>query len=131
MALQPDGKVVLGGALTPEEGGQSIEFGLLRYSSLGVPPDETPPATMITRIVVNSNKGKAKVRFTGSDQGQPQSHPITFRCRLDGRGYAPCSSPKRYRNLRAGRHKIRVRARDKAGNLDPTPASRTFRITSP
>jgi len=55
----------------------------------------------------------------------------TFECRLDassGGAWAPCSSPKDYTGLAEGPHKFEVRAIDPAGNADPTPALRSFRV---
>jgi hypothetical protein len=42
---------------------------------------------------------------------------LEFACELDGGNVRPCTSPKVYRDLGKGRHKVRVRARDTAGNL--------------
>ena len=51
-----------------------------------------------------------------------------FQCKLDGGAWKACSSPKTYRNLKKGRHTIRVRAIDKVGNVDASPAVKTFRV---
>jgi len=37
---------------------------------------------------------------------------VAYRCRLDGKPYAPCRSPRVYRNLAVGRHTFRVLAVD-------------------
>ena len=44
---------------------------------------------------------------------------------LDGGGFAS-PRPQSYRGLAAGRHRFQVRATDPAGNMDPTPASRSW-----
>src|SRR5204862_8158660 len=44
-----------------------------------------------------------------------------FECRLDGGGWSSCSSPKPYSGLADGAHTFDVRAKDGAGNVDPTP----------
>jgi hypothetical protein len=54
--------------------------------------------------------------------------PATFACRLDGRAWSRCVSPKRYRGLAPGRHAFRVAARDKGGLVDPSPAVRRFKV---
>ena len=57
------------------------------------------------------------------------SQPGTsFECKLDSGSYAPCSSPKTTSHLTDGSHTFSVRAKDSAGNIDPTPASRTFTV---
>jgi hypothetical protein len=86
-------------------------------------PDTTSPQT---KIVAGPGRGLggriAAFRFRSSE---PRS---TFRCKLDRRKAARCRSPKRYRRLRPGRHVFRVWATDAAGNKDPTPARRRFRV---
>jgi hypothetical protein len=67
----------------------------------------------------------ATFRFGSSEAGS------TFLCRLDGKPFRGCRSPRTYRRLKPGRHAFRVKARDGAGNLDLTPAIRRFRIPRP
>jgi hypothetical protein len=52
----------------------------------------------------------------------------SFQCRLDGGGFAACSSPKSYTGLSDGAHNFEVRAVDAAGNVDPTPAQGTWTV---
>jgi hypothetical protein len=57
------------------------------------------------------------------------SQPGTsFECKLDSGSYLPCSSPRTTSYLADGSHTFSVRARDSAGIVDPTPASRTFTV---
>jgi hypothetical protein len=42
--------------------------------------------------------------------------------------FKKCSSPKTYKKLKPGKHVFKVRAIDKAHNVDPTPAKRKFTI---
>ena len=64
------------------------------------------------------------VRFSGTDANTP----LTFQCRIDAGAFSGCNSGKVFRGLAAGAHTIRVRAKDQAGNLDPTPASQGFSV---
>jgi hypothetical protein len=73
-----------------------------------------PSGTVFTR--------SATFRFRSSEPGS------TFSCKLDARRWRRCTSPKTYRDLARGDHVFRVRARDVAGNVDPTPASRVWSI---
>jgi hypothetical protein len=63
---------------------------------------------------------RAKFRWRASE-------PTEFECRLDRAEYEDCDSPDRFRVSR-GRHRFRVRAIDLAGNVDPTPAKRMWRV---
>jgi hypothetical protein len=81
--------------------------------------DLTKPETTVTRLTIA--RRTAKVLFKSSEPG-------TFECKLDGGGWKACASGKTFSGLRAGAHTIRVRAKDRAGNLDPSPAAKTFRI---
>jgi hypothetical protein len=57
----------------------------------------------------------------------------TFECRLDGAAYSTCTfaKTKSYTKLSNGSHTFDVRATDGAGNVDATPASRTFSVEMP
>ncbi|MEA2498301.1 MAG: hypothetical protein QOH26_706 [Actinomycetota bacterium] len=52
----------------------------------------------------------------------------TFKCKMDGRAYKKCTSPKAYGRLSFGKHVFSVKAIDKGGHADPTPAKREFKI---
>jgi hypothetical protein len=92
--------------------------------------DTTAPTTTITKRppkLIETDRRKAKVKFSfGSDE--PGS---SFKCKLDNKPYKPCGSPKTYR-IKATespkKHTFRVRAIDAAGNVDPTPAKRSFKV---
>jgi hypothetical protein len=106
-------------------GGQMPFLGAAALSP--VPTHPTPPATApntrITRVSVNGRTRQATVRFTGSGTGR-----LRFLCRLDRGPWKACRSPWSLRRLARGRHVISVRAVDPAGRVDPTPASKTFKL---
>src|SRR5204863_230668 len=57
----------------------------------------------------------------------------TFECKLDGPGaatgtFTSCTTPKQYANLADGSYTFSVRATDAAGNVDATPATRSFTL---
>jgi subtilisin family serine protease len=51
-----------------------------------------------------------------------------YHCRVDAAAFAPCASPFTTAPLANGPHTFAVRAVDRAGNLDPTPATRAFTV---
>jgi hypothetical protein len=51
-----------------------------------------------------------------------------YECSLDGAGFASCASPVDLVSLAVGAHTFRVRARDGAGTVDATPASRKWTV---
>jgi sugar lactone lactonase YvrE len=85
-------------------------------------PDTLPPDTSLRASKINQARRKATFRFSSSE---PSS---TFLCKLDGKAFTACISPKTYRHLKPGSHKFRVEARDAAGNIDPTPLIKKFKI---
>jgi hypothetical protein len=82
----------------------------------------TPPETTITKGPKKTHKRRPKFKFGASEPG------TTFRCQLDGRAFARCSSPYAPPKLSLGRHVLRVVAVDSLGNADPTPATRKFKV---
>jgi hypothetical protein len=53
---------------------------------------------------------------------------VRYECRLRGAGFVPCTQSITTAPLRDGAYTLEVRARDAAGNVDPTPAERNFRV---
>jgi streptogramin lyase len=87
--------------------------------------DTTPPTTKITRGPgKNLAQRKAKFSFTSSE---PNSR---FTCKLDKAKPKPCTPPKLYKSLKAGRHTFKVWATDPAGNKAVAPATHRFKVPS-
>jgi hypothetical protein len=115
-------------SLTPKpaycELGAAIGVACLDTPGPPDPPDNEAPETTID----SGPQGKttnASPSFTFSSEPN-----ATFECRLDSGSWSSCTSPKSYLNLAAGTHVFEVRATDQAGNIDPTPAARSFKVTS-
>jgi Ca2+-binding RTX toxin-like protein len=90
------------------------------------PADTRPPRTRITAHppkLIRTSKSRKRVvfRFASNERGS------RFRCKLDGKPYRPCVSPRAY-TVALGRHAVRIAAIDPAGNVDPTPALVRFRL---
>jgi CSLREA domain-containing protein len=84
------------------------------------PPDQ-PPQTKIAKLKKKAH-GSAQLKFSSNEAGS------TFQCKLDGKSFKACRSPKTYSNLKPGKHVFAVRAIDPAGNVDPSPAKKKFTI---
>jgi len=82
------------------------------------PPNTSIPKAPPTRLAART----ARFRFRSSEARS------TFQCSLDGKRFRACSARKAYRGLTRGRHVLRVRAKDRAGNLDRTPARYGWRV---
>ena len=67
----------------------------------------------------------ARFGFTGSPAGG------SYECRLDGSLYSDCASGRSYSGLRPGTHTFAVRAVDSTGNVDASPATRTWTVQAP
>jgi PPIC-type PPIASE domain len=52
----------------------------------------------------------------------------TFECSLDNSAFAACTPPQQYAGLSDGPHTLTVRAVDRVGNTDATPATRGWTI---
>ncbi|HET6997469.1 MAG TPA: S8 family serine peptidase [Solirubrobacterales bacterium] len=88
--------------------------------------DTTPPQTSIVkhppkRISTLRKKVRGVFRFGSDEQG------ATFVCKVD-RGLLRVCNSRIVRRFGAGKHVVQVRARDRVGNVDPTPAVFRFRV---
>jgi hypothetical protein len=90
--------------------------------SLTVNSDRTAPNTRITRGPARVTfKPVAKFRFVSSEGLS------TFQCKVDKGAWQRCKSPAKYK-VKPGRHVFKVRAKDRNGNVDPTPAQFGWRV---
>jgi large repetitive protein len=92
------------------------------------PPDTTAPDTEITEKPVDPTTERgASLSFTGTDDRTPGPE-LGYECRLGSQDFLSCSSPKHHAELGLGSHTFEVGAFDQAGNVDQTPATRTWTI---
>ena len=87
--------------------------------------DSAAPDTVIdsgpTGLVTTA---AATFTFSSPDAGPG----ATFACSLDGAAFAACASPRAYSGLAEGDHTFAVRVTDATGNVDPTPAQRSWTV---
>lgn len=92
-------------------------------ANITVSVDNTPPDTTITSGPTGTvTSTSASFSFTSTETGS------TFACSLDGAAFSACTSPLGYSNLSNATHTFQVRATDSVGNVDATPASRTWTV---
>ncbi len=87
-----------------------------------LPLDTTPPDTTIVAGPVGT------VTVPSASFSFSSEAAATFSCSLDGAPFTSCVSPVGYGALAAGTHVFAVRASDGAGNVDATPATRSWVI---
>jgi glucose/arabinose dehydrogenase len=85
-------------------------------------PDSDPPQTRLQLMPRGKQQTKATFLISSDEPGS------TFRCRLDKGRWKRCGKRRRLKGLDAGRHRFRAVATDVAGNKDPKPAGRRFRV---
>jgi hypothetical protein len=86
-------------------------------------PDIVPPDTTI-----NEGPGATTLDHTPTFRFSSNDPAAGFQCSLDGDPWTACSSPLTTRRLGKGSHTFDVRAVDRSGNIDPTPAKSDFQI---
>ncbi len=97
-------------------GGWSLEL------TTNGPADFDPPQTTI------DSGPSGIIDSTSATFGFSASEQAAFACKIDGGSFVPCSSPVIYTGLADGAHTFAVRAADPAGNVDASPATRSFTI---
>ncbi len=106
---------------------RAVDVGFNSTISTGhiVAVDNMPPDTTIdsgpTDIV---NSKSATFTFTANETN------VSLMCIIDGEEIEDCGSPQTFDNLFDGLHTFQVIATDAAGNIDPTPASRTWTVNT-
>lgn len=120
-------------SISDAEGGDGSDIGAFELQAPATPPggpvlvaavpgDTRPPNTrIVSGPPRNTYKTKAKFRFASTE---PQSH---FECKLDKKKWRACTNPFK-RSVKPGKHVFKVRAIDRYGNVDPTPARFGWRV---
>ena len=87
--------------------------------------DTKPPQTTFTKKPKKkTTKRKATFGFASNEAG------VKFQCKLGKKPYKACAKSKTY-TVGLGKHTLRVRAVDKAGHKDATPAKYTWTVVAP
>jgi hypothetical protein len=85
--------------------------------------DTVEPTTTITEAPpVADNSTMVTFRFTSSEMN------VSFECSLDNSAFTLCRSGDQFGPIGDGAHAFAVRARDRAGNVDSTPAIHAWNV---
>ncbi len=104
----------------PSLAGKTVTGGRL---DAGLAADLDPPETTIDSGPSGSTNDSTPTFAFSADEADS-----SFECSVDSKTFAACSSPHTTEYLPDGPHSFEVRAIDKAGNPDPTPASRSLAV---
>ena len=109
-----------GGAATHEivTGGSDATF-TAAFRSVG---DIVAPETTIDSGPTMTRDATPDFAFSSGEAGS------TFECAVDSGSFGACASPTTLATLADGQHVFAVRATDPAGNVDATPATKTFTV---
>src|SRR6476620_6266207 len=112
-------------------------------SSFNWTTDTEPPSTSIfsatagdNKIMVpgtNTSSNSVTFEFSANDTGGSEDKGVgikQYECSLDKSNFSTCSSPVKFSStdLKDGGHIFKIRAEDNAGNMNPTPASFSWKI---
>ncbi len=105
--------------------GPAPDIGADEFTEAGAGDTTAPETTILSgprrRVKTRKRRIRATFRFVADDPS------ASFECALDGATYASCASPFTKR-VRRGRHSFEVRGFDATGNLEPQPASESWRV---
>ena len=121
--LLADGTYTLGGTATDQAGNTATTTRVVLV-------DNTPPDTVITGGPSGPvSTAPVTFSFTGTDNLTPVGN-LVFAWRLDGGPWSELTAvtTATLTTLAAGPHTFEVKARDLAGNEDPTPAQASFTV---
>ena len=95
--------------------------GEIRSFNVAPPDASQPPNTVFTHHPARrTHKRRVRFGFSSTTPG------ASFQCFYTG-GWSTCRSPQRFRRLKPGRYRFKVRAVAN-GKRDPTPAAWLFRV---
>jgi hypothetical protein len=98
-----------------------VTDGVIRSFTVAPPVAGTAPNTILTRHPARrTRKRRARFAFSSSMPG------ASFQCLYTG-GWSRCRSPQKFRHLKPGRYRFKVRAVAN-GKRDPTPAKWLFKV---
>jgi alpha-tubulin suppressor-like RCC1 family protein len=130
-ALKADGTAVVWGdtgsgvVTVPADLGDVAQLAVGGDFALALMVDQRAPDTRITAGPMPlNNSTTAEISFEANDL----SGVAGFACSFNGAPFAACVSPQRYSGLSEGSYTFRVRAGDRLGNLEQSPAELSWTV---
>ncbi len=128
-----------GATHTPAPLGDGLHSFSVRASDGVNPPDTTPASRTFTvdatppqtQVESGPAAGSTTADSTPTFGFSANEGGSTFQCKVDGESFAACSGPGAGHTpaaLADGQHTFEVRATDSVGNVDGSPATRTFTV---
>jgi subtilisin-like proprotein convertase family protein len=102
------------------------DVGYITDVQLQVTTDAPPETTIIAKPKKSTTRAKATIAFVSTVYGANKA--VSYQCKVDRKKWKVCSSPLRLKRLSTAKHKVRVRAIDGAGKVDPTPAVVAWKV---
>ncbi|MDY7228839.1 adventurous gliding motility protein AgmC [Hyalangium rubrum] len=84
-----------------------------------------PDTTIVTGPSGDTVEPDARFDFSSTEA------EVTYECSLDGATFTACADPVTFEDLALGEHTLQVRAKDRAGNVDATPATAAWNVLPP
>jgi signal transduction histidine kinase/DNA-binding response OmpR family regulator len=110
--------------------GPNYAFKTVRYD-----PESNPPDTLVTIADADFPEGsQVQIQFKGSDYwAATAASDLDYSWKLDGGPWSAFSTDSyvTLNDVEVGDHVLMVRARDRSGNVDETPAQVSFRVNLP
>jgi hypothetical protein len=119
-AIQGDGQHTLSVRATDTAGNKDQTPAKRTFLVDGTAPQTTITAAPKARLKTRRRKAKVSLAFAANEPGR-------FECSLDGTAFSACASPQTAM-VGKGSHVWRVRAIDRVGNADGSPAQASFKV---
>ncbi|HVE92840.1 MAG TPA: YncE family protein [Actinomycetota bacterium] len=89
--------------------------------------DVAPDTSFVSSPGRYTSSASASFAFAGADD-LSSGAMFSYQCRFGSAPFSACSSPVAISGLQEGTYTFEVRARDKGGNVDPSPALHTWTV---
>ena len=122
LAAGSDGAYAVHVQATDSLGNQQTGTSYAATSSFTLDATPPPAPTIASGPSGANNPASATFSFSDTESG------VSYLCKLDSGSYTACTNPVTFSGLTDGSHTISVEAKDAAGNISTTAASRSWTV---